>query len=184
MDQVRLKKCSKCNQELPIDKFYKFKYSKDGLRSECKNCSKKNNKQYYNANRQQVIEHVAVYTELNKDKVRQYQHTYSKNNSDKLKNYYKERSMEKKRKIDTYKTPCAKCGERRLYVIDFHHIDPSTKSFTIGDSYRGSNDKIEAEIKKCVCLCSNCHREFHYLYGIVPKNPISELEEYLELKLS
>ena len=181
---MRLKKCSRCNQELPINEFYNWKHGKDGLRSECKACSKLNNQQYYNDNRQQVLEHVYTYTELNKDKIRQYQHEYYQNNSDQLKDYYKDRSMDKKREVDSYKTHCAKCGESRPYVIDFHHIDPSTKSFTIGDSYRGSSDKMEAEIKKCVCLCSNCHREFHYLYGIVPKDPISELEEYLELDLS
>lgn len=184
MDQVRLKQCSRCKQELPISNFYKWKYSKDGLRRECKSCSKLNNQQYYNANKQQIIDNVAKYTELHKDKVQQYQHEYAKNNSDRLKDYYKERGMDKKRKVDTYKTPCAKCGESRLYVIDFHHIDPSTKSFTIGDSYRGNDERIVSEVSKCVCLCSNCHREFHYLYGVVPKDPVNELEKYLGIKLT
>lgn len=181
---MRLKKCSQCNQELPISDFYKWKYSKDGLRSECKACSKLNNKQYYDANKQQIIDNVARYTESHRDQVKQYQHEYAKNNSEILKNYYKERGMDKKRKVDTYKTPCAKCGESRLYVIDFHHIDPSTKSFTIGDLYRGNDKKIAAEVSKCVCLCSNCHREFHYLYGIVPQDPVNELEKYLGVKFT
>ena len=46
------------------------------------------------------------------------------------------------------------------------------------------DEDVISEIEKCIVLCSNCHREFHYLYGIVPKDPISELEEYLELDLS
>jgi hypothetical protein len=181
---VQLKTCTVCKKELPIDHFYKSQYNKDGFRSECKDCSKSNNKKYYDSHRQQIIDNVTMYVESNKEKVKQYQSQYRQDNFDKLKEHRKEHDINKRKQMDAYKTPCAKCGERRLYVIDFHHIDPSTKSFTIGDSYRGNNDKIEEEIKKCVCLCSNCHREFHYLYGIVPKNPISELEEYLELKLS
>ena len=63
------------------------------------------------------------------------------------------------------KTGCAKCGEKRPYCLDFHHIDPMTKENTIArmssNSYNIAN--ILTEIDKCICLCSNCHREFHYL---------------------
>lgn len=38
-------------------------------------------------------------------------------------------------------------------------------------------DKVYEEIKKCVVLCANCHREFHYLQT---KNPSYTLKEYLE----
>ena len=36
------------------------------------------------------------------------------------------------------------------------------------------------EIKKCVCLCSNCHDEFHYFYGDHPNDPVEALTKYLE----
>lgn len=30
------------------------------------------------------------------------------------------------------KSPCIICGESELVCIDFHHIDPNNKEFTIG----------------------------------------------------
>lgn len=72
---------------------------------------------------------------------------------------------------------CAKCGEEREYCLDFHHIDPNEKENTIArmtsNNYR--LDTVLNEIKKCIVLCSNCHREFHYFQeedGIT-------IEEYL-----
>ena len=38
---------------------------------------------------------------------------------------------------------------------------------------------VIAEVKKTVCLCANCHKEFHHFYGIKPLNPVKDLEEYL-----
>lgn len=178
-----VKTCSICNKELPVEHFYKWKYSKDGLRSQCKDCIKLANSKYYQTHKEQVLNNVKEYTELNKEKVQQYHHEYAALNSEKIKRQRKEHDMTKREIFDTYKTCCIKCGERRSYVIDFHHIDPSIKEFTLGNRYRGSNEKIIEEIKKCVCLCSNCHREFHYLYGITPDRPIENLEEYLNMSL-
>lgn len=66
---------------------------------------------------------------------------------------------------------CKKCGERKSYMLDFHHLDPNEKENTIArmtsNSYR--IEKVLDEIKKCTVFCANCHREFHYLndnYGI------------------
>ena len=55
---------------------------------------------------------------------------------------------------------CQICGyDRCLSAFDFHHIDAREKDFTISASM--SWDRIEPELKKCVLLCSNCHREVH-----------------------
>lgn len=59
---------------------------------------------------------------------------------------------------------CEKCGYNKSpAALDFHHIDPNTKSFSI--NHVGCNGKskeeIEIEINKCVVWCSNCHREHH-----------------------
>lgn len=87
----------------------------------------------------------------------------------------KERYKKKKAFIDGQKEKCAKCGDTRFYVLDFHHKDSSTKEFTIGQVKKGSQALIQNEINKCVTLCANCHREFHYL----EKTQGLTIEEYL-----
>ena len=58
---------------------------------------------------------------------------------------------------------CVKCGDTRSYVLDYHHIDPTTKEGTIArmvsNHYTSLNNETLEEIKKCVVLCANCHRE-------------------------
>ena len=81
----------------------------------------------------------------------------------------------KKDFVNSYKNECAKCGETREYVLDFHHKDPSQKDFTIGKISIKDSNLIQKEIEKCVLLCANCHREFHYL----EKKHNLSLDEYL-----
>lgn len=58
---------------------------------------------------------------------------------------------------------CAKCGDKRHYLLEFHHNNPKEKELTISEHCRKTFNKLLPEIKKCSVLCSNCHREFHYL---------------------
>ena len=60
--------------------------------------------------------------------------------------YYKKKAF-----IDEQKLCCAKCGDTRTYVLDFHHKDSSTKDFTIGKIKKGSLELIQNEIDKCIC---------------------------------
>jgi hypothetical protein len=63
--------------------------------------------------------------------------------------------------------PCKICGEKDPIVLEFHHVDPSKKSFgfDVAAHRRIGNKKIDAEIAKCVVLCANCHAKLHH--GIV-----------------
>ena len=84
--------------------------------------------------------------------------------------------------MDGHKGACVICGESRPACIDFHHIDPAEKSFTIGGHIAGhTEDEIGAEVAKCVCVCANCHRDFHHQYGNNPKQPKAAWDEYYKL---
>lgn len=63
--------------------------------------------------------------------------------------------------IHELKTPCVICGESDPCCLDFHHIDPNKKDFTIGKYRNKGKDVLLNEIKKCVSVCSNCHRKIH-----------------------
>ena len=56
---------------------------------------------------------------------------------------------------------CVLCGySRHPAALQFHHVDPATKSFGLG--VRGitrSIERLRIEAAKCVLLCANCHAE-------------------------
>lgn len=55
---------------------------------------------------------------------------------------------------------CTICGyDKCPSAFDFHHLDPREKDFVV--SAKSSWAAIEPELKKCVLLCANCHREVH-----------------------
>ena len=56
---------------------------------------------------------------------------------------------------------CEKCGyDKCIKALEFHHLDPSKKDFTISNDHFRLKDAVE-ESKKCILLCANCHRELH-----------------------
>jgi transposase len=55
---------------------------------------------------------------------------------------------------------CAICGyDRHPGALQFHHLDPKTKAFTIRNGDTRSLERMQAEVAKCVLLCANCHAE-------------------------
>lgn len=86
--------------------------------------------------------------------------------------------------FNKYKYPCLKCGESHFECIVFHHVVPQTKSFSVAAGQLGKHTKeeIETEIKKCVCLCENCHRKFHHQHFYQIENPVEALKSFILTK--
>jgi hypothetical protein len=129
-----MKICSKCKKEKELDEFNNHKSTKNQKSAWCKSCILERSKEYY-----------------------------VKNKTKQLVKYQKERQtlifdLKKDKK-------CEKCGETNPIMLDFHHIDPTNKTSEISDlvKRRKERKEIEEEIKKCIVLCANHHREFHYL---------------------
>jgi NAD-dependent dihydropyrimidine dehydrogenase PreA subunit len=54
---------------------------------------------------------------------------------------------------------CTDCGnEFPAYIYDFHHLDPTTKEYSITQIMGRKWEGIVPELDKCVLLCANCHR--------------------------
>ena len=67
---------------------------------------------------------------------------------------------------------CTRCGyDKCMKALEFHHIDPQKKDFTISNDHFKLKDAVE-ESKKCILICSNCHKELH--------DNLWDIEELLE----
>ena len=53
------------------------------------------------------------------------------------------------------------CGECGGAVDLWHHVDPGDKRRDVGNMYSYSLAAVEAELEKCVPMCSPCHTRLH-----------------------
>jgi hypothetical protein len=147
--------------------------------------------QYYQQNKEKHDDRVKKYKQ-DSEKQQQYQLEYSRKkyyenkkqiDINSLREEWRQQSTRKNKKrrlfIDEYKSKCScrKCNDSRPYVLDFHHMDPTQKSFELGNASKKSIKDIKTELEKCITLCRNCHSEFHYL----EKEQKITIEEYLTL---
>jgi len=55
---------------------------------------------------------------------------------------------------------CSLCGYKAsTRSLDFHHKNPSIKSFTISNNYHKKWEILKEELDKCIVVCKNCHGE-------------------------
>lgn len=130
------KKCTKCEQEKPIEQFSKNASKASGLSSECKDCHRIIRKAYY------------------------------ENNKIKERNRIKQRKVELKDTYQQFKQTlkCILCSENHPATLQFHHLNPNEKEMEVSLAITNgwSFTRIQEEIKKCVVLCANCHMKEHY----------------------
>jgi len=126
--------CSKCKNEYPFTLDYFGKHKVRGLDTYCKTCRKATTKSNYYANKEKWNATTRRNKKLQRERI----------------NELKDSLL------------CLKCGENRNHLLDFHHIDPNQKDFQISQGEQYGWEKIKQEIDKCIVLCSNCHRDFHY----------------------
>ena len=127
------KVCNTCKNEKLIEEFSFRNKNENQRHASCKLCYIEIRKKYYNNNKEK---------------------TKNKNN----------RLIERNRNwLVSYKSGkfCYCCDQCDVAVLDFHHLN--NKKFNVVSMIRGySIESIIEEIKKCVIVCSNCHRKIHY----------------------
>ena len=81
------------------------------------------------------------------------------------------RKNTKARMVDSMGGCCQICGYNKTHnALEFHHIDPNEKEMGFGET-RANNVKwalLIEELKKCIMLCSNCHKEVHEGITVLP----------------
>lgn len=132
-----MKTCTKCNEEKPLSEFSFRNISEQKYQAQCKTCIAQRDKDSYN-------------TESRKLSIRK----AAKSSQERAKQFLIDYKEEK---------GCCKCGDKRHYVLDFHHERDKEYDVATG-VYKGmSTSRLMEEINKCVVICANCHRELHHL---------------------
>ena len=95
---------------------------------------------------------------------KKYDKRYYKNNKKKIyKNKRKRIQNCKKELIKILGDGCKICGyEKCIAALEFHHKGSKKEGHVTEIIRNFSKQKALKEIKKCILLCANCHRELHY----------------------
>lgn len=77
---------------------------------------------------------------------------------------FKNSRIRLKEKLVEYKGgKCEICGyDKCITALDFHHLNPNEKDFSLGSGSAIAFEKAKKEVDKCILVCSNCHREIHH----------------------
>lgn len=130
--------CKKCQIDKCLSEYHtrKDKPANGGYRYICKVCACERSKQSYQDNKEKAKARCAIAAKARILERRKFTHDYFSNNS------------------------CVQCGESDPVVLEFDHIDPSTKSYTVSQMVWSNcaMKKLKHEIAKCQVLCANCHR--------------------------
>lgn len=132
-----MRTCTKCGIPQEDSEFFFKNRAKDILHSNCKTCKRELDNKAYQENRHG-----------RKSKIR--------STAKVLQSWSREYIQRVKKR-----SRCSKCGDKRWYVLDFHHTKGKDNSISTMNCH--SIDSIKKELRKCIVLCSNCHREHHYL---------------------
>lgn len=82
--------------------------------------------------------------------------------------------------VEWRRQPCAQCGIEDWRVVQAHHVDPSSKEFSVSELARlMESGLLEAELAKCTPLCANCHMILHH-YEDLPAEFVAAIEEWAE----
>ena len=129
-----MKVCSSCSESKPRGDFGVCSKNKDGLYGKCKACKRAYDNEYH-ANR----------SKGNKKRKNELQRQRHISNRQYMYNFLKSH-------------PCVVCGESDPVVLEFDHIDQSTKTTAVSLMADYSLDRVKEEIAKCRILCANCHK--------------------------
>lgn len=127
-----MRKCTICKEERPLGEFNKNSGRKDGLQPQCRECSRRASRKYYE-----------THNKLHRENVGRRNRRILKENQDKLIAYFAAH-------------PCTDCGESDLLVLEFDHLRDKLKN--VASLMKFSWARIEEEIAKCEVVCANCHR--------------------------
>ncbi len=184
IDDVEYKQCNSCDEWFLCNDeyFYKVKNKTDGLRPDCKNCTKKNSKKWQENNPERYREsfkrknkkHSKEYysrykKNWRKEKavhIRDYEREWQENNKDKIKRYNDYRRANKKHKITKidwesckkyFNEECAYCG---LHISEHFNLFRGELKWTDFHKEHVDHDG-ENDLSNCIPSCKRCNNQKH-----------------------
>ena len=135
----QLKRCTKCQNERPLDMFNRQKKGKYGVTSVCRPC--------INALARQNVP-------------RKTSRRWGNTEQSKISKKARKKRLEKRKQniiLAAKNKPCMDCGQQfPPCAMDFDHQE--IKLFHVSGGHKRSFDDLRAEIAKCDVVCANCHR--------------------------
>ena len=133
-----LKTCLTCKTAKLLAEFSKHGKRVDGKQDNCKVCACEIAKKWYKAHKHDpaVAARLAKWTKATKQQLQ-----------DEVNQIKREAG-------------CKYCGECEACCLDFHHIGKKDRDVSRWVHCK-SPKKLYAEIKRCIVVCSNCHRKIH-----------------------
>lgn len=127
-----MKRCSWCGLDRPLDEFAK---RGNGHQGHCKPCNRTYQREHYIKNKSQYLSNAKDWKQQRK-----------RSNHLAMRTYLAEH-------------PCVDCGETDPVVLEFDHIDRTTKTASVSELlHTQSMERVLLEVAKCQVLCANCHR--------------------------
>ena len=135
-----MKTCTKCMLTKDETEYFVRDKSTGRLHAQCKGCYK-SHRQSYQAN------HYLAYRDTYLVRAKLRHHRVRSEYRANMLQYLSDKQ-------------CCICGENDVRVLEFDHIDPKAKSFSISQAVKlgRSWSEVIEELKKCRVLCANCHK--------------------------
>ena len=129
-DLVPSKYCSKCEVLKPLTEYHYLNKQAGTLRAACKDCIREQSKQYYQDNREEILDYQRQYRHDYRNEIRDYQKQYQRENRDAINEYRRNRYQTE----DAYRFSVI-LRARLNYVINaLDTIDPVITSDLVGFS--------------------------------------------------
>ena len=108
----------------------------------------------HHKNKHKYTETIKNYKARNRDKINEYRRMFKQRNKEAWLVVLTGLGMDK----------CSMCGYSKCFAaLDFHHTNGRQNGALVTRIlYERITEKRLEEIKKCVAVCSNCHRELHH----------------------
>lgn len=170
------KKCTKCQNEKPLDEFHNVKRNKDGKHNKCKTCASEYQKSLRNRPERvkQRTEYNRRWREANPDKVA----AWRPKAAERTKAAYQRKRAEV---LEAYGNECACCNESTVQFLTLDHKNGRNQSLDAGKERNGTGTvyrlhkllpKLDPDIE---ILCWNCNSGRHINGGICPHKEIQNV---------